>query len=581
MSKTRPERKLAAILAADVAGYSRLMGADEAGTLDALKTCLADVVVPLIASYGGRIFKTTGDGLLAEFSSAVDAVENAIAVQRAVAEWNKSRTAIPRIQFRIGINLGDVIAEGADLYGDGVNIAARLEPLAEPGGICVSDSIYQQVAGKVAAGFADIGTRTLKNIAAPVRVFAVNLEHGGDASGRAPAASHDHPSIAVLPFENLSGDRALELVADGLVEDTIALLARVPGFFVISRQSSFVYRDQTMDVHKIGRELGVRYIVQGSIRASGPLVRVNVQLIGVDTGRQLWTHRFDADRNETFELQDDIAHAIIVELEPQLTRAELTAIKRQRPDNLDAWSRFRKARGTIATKGWNEESAAEAIDELRQTIRLDPSFALAHAHLALLIAFAANMSVIEDTPAVRAEAKAAAERAIALDPNGSEVVGLAGCAIADLGENLRGCEYLERAIDMDPSNAQARMALGAAQGRLDRFDLGIDNMQKAIQRSPRDGRLGFWGMLLADMMRRAGLWEEALAQARDATVRDGSLYTAWLVAAIALAKLHRTDEAVRALAEARRIRPNMTLAEIEKFFGAHATDDLKPLWKEA
>ena len=581
MNDARPERRLAAILAADVVGYSRLMGADEAGTFGALKARLAETGEPLVKRFGGRIFKTTGDGVLVEFASAVQAVDCAVAVQRASAVREATIAPDRRLQFRIGINLGDVIADGDDVFGDGVNVAARLEPLAEPGGICVADAVYQQVAGKVSAAFADMGTRALKNIAAPIRVFRVDWQRTGDDHGSAPVLLDDRPSIAVLPFENLSGDHTVGLLADGLVEDVIALLARVPGFFVIARSSSFAYREQTLDVRQIGRELGVRYLVQVSIRASGTQVRVSVQLTEVDTGRHLWTRRFDATQSEMFDLQDTIAHDIMVELEPQLTRAELTVIKRRHPDNLDTWSRFRKALGGMSIKGWNEQSAAEAIEELRLTIRFDPNFPLAYAHLALLIAFGANMSMIPDTPEVRAEAKAAAERALALDPNGSEVVGFAGCAIADLGENLRGCDYLEHAIELDPSNAQARVALGAAQGRLQRFDAGVENMRLGIQRSPRNARLGFWEMLLADILTKAGRPEEAVAAAQAAFRRDASLYSARVVAAIALAKLGRTEEARGAIEEARRIRPTMSFPEIEKFFGKTCAANLAPLWKAA
>jgi adenylate cyclase len=581
MNETRPIRKLAAILAADMAGYSRLMGADEAGTLAALRSRLADSVMPLITSHDGRVFKTTGDGLLAEFASAIEALECAVKTQRALAERAKQAPAEPHIQFRIGINLGEVIAHGDDLFGDGVNVAARLEGIAEPGGICLSEAVYRQVVGKVGVAFVNVGVRALKNIATPVHVFSVDLDKPVETGPVVAPATDDRPSIAVLPFENSANDPSLELLADDLVEDVIALLARVPGFFVIARSSSFMYRNQTLDVRRIGRELGVRYIVQGSMRLLPPHVRISVQLVEVDTGRQLWSHRFDVDRDRTPDLQDHIAHAVVAELEPQLTRAELTVIQRQRPDNLDTWSRYRKARSAITEKGWNEETAAEAIEELRRTIRYDPSFAPAYANFALLAAFAMNMSMIPDTPELRAEAKVAAERAIDLDPNSSEVVGLAGCAIADLGENERGSMYLERAIEIDPSNAQARVALGTAQGRLKRYDSAIENLRLGIQRSSRDGRLGFWEMLFADVLVRSGRLDEAVARAKDASRRDAGLYSARVVAAIALAKLGRAEEARAALAEARRIRPNMTLAEIDKFFGAHSSDELKELWSEA
>jgi adenylate cyclase len=460
-----------------------------------------------------------------------------------------------------------------------VNIAARLQPFAEPGGICVTHAFYEQVVNKVDIAFAEMGLRKLKNIAAPVRIFRVNWHSAGAASAKpAPAFVDDRPSIAVLPFDNLSDDRTLGLLADGLVEDLISMLARIPGFFVISRGSAFAYRHATPDVREVGRELGVRYVVQGSVRAAGPNVRATTQLADADTGLQLWTGSFDADRKTTIDLQDQIAHSIVAQLEPELTRAELRVIQRRHPDNLDSWSRYRKALGAMSIKGWNEESAAEAIAELRHIVKSDPDFPLAPAVLALTIAFGANMSLIPDTPEIREEARKCAEHAIEIDPSGSEVIGYAGCAIADLGENRRGCEFLEHAIEIDPSNAQARVALGAAQARLEDFDNAISNLRLGMRLSPRDGRIAFWGMILASALLAAGKNEEAIEEAAIASRRDSRLYTSRVVSAVALARLGRNDEARSALAEARRIRPAITLPEIEKFFGKSAVADLAPVW---
>jgi adenylate cyclase len=563
-------------MVADVVAFSRLMGSDEDGTFDALKARLSESINPLILRYGGRVFKLTGDGFLAEFGSAVQAVECAAAIQRASAEVHGDAPTNERLQFRIGINLGDVIADGGDLYGDGVNVAARLEPLAEPGGIRVSQAIYDQVSGKVGVGFTKLGPRSLKNIAEPVQVFRVELN--GAEPPAAPPVIEDRPSIAVLAFQNLSDDANLRFLSTGLLEDVITLLARVPGFFVINPGSSFRYEGDGSDLLTIGRELGVRYIVQGSIRTTGARVRVAAQLVEAETGRQLWGQRFDVERSETLDLQDEIARAIMVELEPELTRAELTHIKRHRSDNLDAWSHYRKAVGQIIQHGWNEESVAHAIGELREAIRIDPNFALAYALFALLSAFGANLSLVPDEARVRKEALAAAERAVSLDPESSDVLGRAGCAIADLGENERGIELLERAIENNPSNSQARVALGAAQTRLRQYDIGIENLRTGMRISPRDVNLGFWGMLLAQALLAANRTEEALAEAKTASRRDGRLYSARVAAALALVRLGRLDEARAALAEAQRIRPSLALAEIAKFFGDRATKDLKPIW---
>ena len=572
------DRRLAAILAADVAGYSRLMSADEMGTFSALKAHRSDAIDPTIATHKGRIVKTTGDGILVEFSSAIQAVACALDIQKTMSERNRDIPPNRRIDFRIGINIGDIIIDSDDVFGDGVNIAARLEGLADPGGIFLTRAVHEQVAGKVAAAFTEVGVRNLKNIDTPVHVFQVSAHGEGLQSSALPPLTSDRPSIAVLPFSSLSENRSLELLADGLVEDVIALLARVPGFFVIARSSSFAYRNRTQDVRHVGRELGVRYIVEGSIRTSDKRVRVSVQLVEAESGKQIWTQRFDVETAETFDLQDDIARQIIRELEPELTRAELTLIRRQRPDNLDAWSRYRQALGAIALNGWNEEALAQTITHLREAIALDPNFALAHAVVALLGAISANMSFVKDRSAAHRQALQDAETAVALDPNASEVLGYAGCALSDIGEVARGRDWLERAIGIDPSNAQAHVALGAAQVQSRELDAGIATMQHGIRLSPRDARLPFWGMVLAVGLARANRLQEALAEALTSCRRDGRLYGARVVAAFIHLRLGQEEEARAALTEARRIRPSLSTGEIQLSFGRSIARDLAAIW---
>ena len=336
MAEERLQRRLAAILSADVVGYSRLMGLDEARTLSRLNALRRTVFDPTVATHSRPIVKLMGDGALVEFASAVNAVTCAIEIQRLVGDHDASDSQVDPIRLRIGINVGDIIIEGEDIYGDGVNIAARLEGIAEPGGICLSRAVHEQVAGKVGAAFTDVGICNLKNIDTPIHVFHVGGPAEGSQGSTLPPLISDRPSIAVLPFNSLSKDRNIELLADGLVEDVIALLARVPGFFVIARSSSFAYRNTTRDIRDVGRELGVRYVVEGSIRASAIRARISAQLVEAESGKQIWTQRFDVELADTFDLQDEIAHQIIRELEPELTRAELTLIQRQRPDNLDA-----------------------------------------------------------------------------------------------------------------------------------------------------------------------------------------------------------------------------------------------------
>jgi TolB-like protein len=398
---------------------------------------------------------------------------------------------------------------------------------------------------------------------------------GGDSL---PPLISDRPSIAVLRFDNLSEDRALELIANGLTEDIIALLARVPGFFVIARASSFAYAHQSADTRRVGAELGVRYVVTGSARSSSDRVRVTAQLVEAESGSQLWAGRYDVDRGDTLDLQDEIARRIMVELEPALTKADLSIVRRRRIENVDAWSHFRRASGAVALYGWSEESVTEAIPQLRAALAIDPDFALARAYLALVNAFGATLSLVPDIAGATGIARAEAEHAVRTDPNASDVLGYAGCAFADIGEHERGVELLRRAVELDPSNAQAHVALGASLVRSGRFNEGVSSLQLGMRSSPKDFRLTFWGMILAFALGRAGRFEEALAEASSAARRDGRLYTARIVKAWVLTKLGRKAEAEGAMAEARRIRPTLSLEEVRRFFGQRTAQDLERLW---
>jgi TolB-like protein len=388
----------------------------------------------------------------------------------------------------------------------------------------------------------------------------------------------DRPSIAVLPFENMSDDRGLELIVNGLAEDIIALLARVPGFFVIARASSFLYAKNAPEVRQIGTELGVRYVVTGSARSSEERVRITVQLVEAESGNQLWAGRYDVDRDNTLDLQDEIARQIIVELEPALTKAEFSSVRRKHADNVDAWTHFRQAIGVISVQGWNEESVAEALAQLRQAIVIDPEFALGRALLSLISGFGASLSLVPDFDAAVRTTRAEAERAIAIDPNASDVLGFCGCAFVDVGDTERGHALLLRALELDPSNAQAYIAFGATEVRRGRFEEGIRSLKFGMRSSPKDLRLTFWSMLLADGLRRAGRLEEALDVATKACRRDGRLYGARVVAACVLIQLNRPEEARRMLSDARRIRPALSVDEIKRFFGNRAAADLSSVW---
>ena len=338
----RTARRLAAILAADVAGYSRLMGADEEGTLAALKAHRRELIDPLIAQHQGRIVKTTGDGVLIEFASIVDAVRCAVVMQQGMEDRNANVDESEHIRFRVGINVGDVIVEDEDIFGDGVNVAARLEALAQPGEICVSATVREHVGEKLPIGFVDLGEHSVKNIARPVHVYRIEtrVEPKNPVQGepaKAMLAFPDRPSIAVLPFTNMGGDVEQDYFADGMVEDIITGLARIKWLFVIARNSSFAYKGRSVDVKQAGRELGVRYILEGSVRKASSRVRVTGQLIEAETGRHVWADRYDRTLEDVFALQDELTMSVVAAIEPSLRQAEIERVKRKRPDSLDAY----------------------------------------------------------------------------------------------------------------------------------------------------------------------------------------------------------------------------------------------------
>lgn len=585
MSSSELKQRLAAILAADVAGYSRLMATDERATVAALDAA-RKVFRSHIESSQGRVIDMAGDSVLAVFETAAGAVSVALAIQRELSASSNSVPEDRKMRFRIGIHLGDVIEKGdGTIYGDGVNIAARIEGLAEPGGIAVSDAVQGAVRGKVPAGFADQGEQQVKNIPHPVRTFRLQAEGLAAAPPVAggPTASNaaNKPSIAVLPFAVLAEDSRLGFLADGLVEDVIALLARVAGFVLISRASTFVFRNRSESLAVIARQLGVRYIVEGSVRPTGDQVRVSTQLTEAESGRVLWSGRFERKRDVAVDLQDDIARGIISELEPELTRAEIALIRRQRPENVDAWGCYRQAMGAMALKGWTEDAMSEARSQLQRAFAIDPTFALAHAHFALVTAIGKNTGLIQQSPTLADEAREAAERAILLDDGSAEVLGYAGCALADLGLHDRGAEILKRALEIDPSNAQAHVALGATQALTGQFDGGIDRMRYGMRISPRDRRLGFWGWALGGFLLRAGRAEETLQEARASAGRDPKLHLTRILEAVALQALGRGDEAREALGAARRLRPRLTLDEVALSHGRRVAKQMEPLWQDS
>ena len=572
------KRRLAAILAADVVGYSRLIRADEEGTISALKALRADLIDPKIAEHNGRIVKLMGDGMLAEFTSVVDAVRAAVETQQAVATRNAALPKDKRIEFRVGVNMGDIVIDGDDIQGDGINVAARLEGLAKPGGICVSGNVYEEVRDRTDLPFEDMGEQEVKNIDRPVRVWQWVADGSAATAGAikasAPLSLPDKASIAVLPLENMSDNRDYEYLADGMTEDIITLLARIPSFFVIARNSSFSYKGQQRDIRQVGRELGVRYVVEGSLRPIGDRLRVTIQLIEAETGNHIWAERFDRAAADLFEVQDEITNAIVARLEPELTRAEFEVIRRRPPADMDAWDYYRKASGILSLKGWHERTFAEGAELYRKAIALDPEFAPARAALSLLLSLGHMIGHVTEPD----EALAEADRALALDSDSSEVLGFAGCALSDIGHTIRGIELLEKAIEQDPSNAQAWVALGAALLTDRQPELAIEKLEHGLRISPRDNRLAVWGGIYALALGFVGRLDEAVEQARVACRRDDKLHNPRVVLAALLVDGDRLEEAASALAQARRIRPQLSLREARGIIGGRYAKALRKIW---
>lgn len=580
MSTLELQHRLAAILAADAVGYSRLMASDDRATVAALDAARRVFSVHIEARQG-RVVDMAGDSVLAVFGTAAGAVAAALAIQAQLEPLADAEHEDRRMRFRVGLHLGDVIEKGdGTVYGDGVNIAARLQALAEPGTVMVSDAIRSAVRGKVDAAWVDAGEQNIKNIPYALRAYrAVPGSKSADAHRAQPeSAMPERPAIAVLPFKLLSDNARLGFLADGLVEDVITLLARVPGFQLISQSSSFIFRQREQGVTAIARELGVRYIVEGSVRPVGELVRVSAQLIDAASAGVLWSGRFEGRADDIADLQDDIARGVISELEPELTRAEIALVRRLRPENVTAWGHYQQAVGAVAFKGWTEQAFEEARAELRRAYELDPNFAQARALFGLWTAIGSNTGLLRHTPEIESEARMAAEQAIATDDGSSVVLGFAGCALSDLGQRERGTEILTRALQIDPSNAQAHVALGATYSQLGRVEDALERMRYGMRISPRDRRLAFWGWALALVLRKARQPEEALCEARTSAGLDPRLYLSRILEAALLLELGRDTEAHTGLAAARQIRPSLTLQEVALTHGQRIAGRLELLW---
>jgi adenylate cyclase len=549
MVEARVERRLAAILAVDVAGYSRLMGVDEEGTLAALKACRRDFIDPKIAEHRGRIVKTTGDGALIEFASAVDGVRCAMEIQRVMAERN---TAIPedhRIEFRIGINVGDIIIDENDIYGDGVNIAARIESLAEPGAVCLSENAYQQIKGKLSLDVTDMGDQQLKNIAQRVRVYGIRSD---GPQARAALALPDKPSIAVLPFQNISGDPEQEYFADGMVEDIITGLSRIKWFFVIARNSTFTYKGRAVDVKQVGRELGVRYVLEGSVRKAVDRVRITAQLIDAATGAHVWAERYDRKSDDIFALQDEITLSVVGAIEPSLRLAEVERAKRKRPDSLDAYDLVLRALPDVYSR--MPEPSKKALVHLERALALDPNYALAHACAAECyhsLFLRGGLREENRTAAVRH-----AQVAIANGQDDALALTLAGFSLGmDGHDRAAAFAAFEAALAVSPSSALTYILGSVILSFAEEAERAIEWGERGLRLSPLDPwrSSAFISFALGHFHR--GRYEEAAAAARKAVQFSPGFSLCHMVLAAALAKLGRLEEARAAATRVLELQP--------------------------
>ena len=554
------ERRLAAILAADVAAYSRLMGRDEEGTLARLKAHRSALIDPKIIEHRGRLVKTTGDGMLVEFASVVDAVRCALDIQNGMKSRNAGAAEAHRIEFRIGINVGDIIVDDQDVFGDGVNIAARLEGIADPGSICVSARVKDDAEGKLDAAFEDIGEQRLKNIAKPVRVYRVGSGDAEPPSEKSLPPLPDRPSIAVLPFQNMSGDPEQDYFADGIVEDITTALARFKTLFVVARNSSFAYKDKATDARQIGRELGVRYVLEGSVRKTAGRVRITAQLIDTTTGIHLWADRFDGAIEDLFDLQDQVTTSVVGATTPSVERAEIDRALLKSTDNLAAYDHY--MRGIASSYQWTSEATSEALRQFYEAIKLDPSFAMAYALAATCYSWRKLNGWTTDPASEAAETRRLADHAIRLGQDDAQVLSWTGAALCFvLREFDEGIALIERALQLNPNLMDAWQSSGIARLAMGEWDVAIDHFARAMRLSPFDPMLFMMQQGTAAAHFCKGQYEEAAAWAAKSLGQPTDA-NAWRLIAASHALVGREDQAQKAVARLRELEPTLRLATL-------------------
>jgi adenylate cyclase len=558
-------RRLAAIVSADVVGSSRLMEVDEAGTLSAISAILSEIIAPSTARHQGRVMKTTGDGAILEFSSAVEAVTCATEVQRAVSQRSAGEPEGKRILLRIGINLGDVmLAEDGELYGDGVNVAVRLQELADPGGICVSGKVFDELQGRLSLDFEDWGDQQLKNIAKPVRAYALEGD-GTVALAPKPLPLPDKPSIAVLPFANLSGEPEQDYFADGIVEDILTALGRLKWLFVSARNSTFTYKGRAVDPKRVGAELGVRYLLHGSVRKAGSRVRITGRLIEAESGTQIWADRYEGAIEDVFDLQDQITTSVAGAIEPRLRHAEIERARRKPPENLSSYDRFLQALSHFYEG--TREGVERALSLLDRTIALDPGYIQPYALAAWCQVYHIAQGWSADPARDGARAVGRARSAIEAERDDPSVLWMAGVAIGYLAHDIdTALVLLDRSLGLNPSSASAYQMSGWIRCWAGREKEALAHFHCAIRLSPIDRTMITMQSGLGLALCMDAQYEDSIVWCRKAIVEQASWTASYRPLAASLAQLGRIEEAKLVAEQLRALEPDCSIAKIAALY---------------
>jgi adenylate cyclase len=560
------ERRLAAILVADVAGSCRLIGIDEEGALAQLKALRKTLFDPKISDHRGRIVKNTGDGALVDFGSVVDAVRCAVEIQRGMAELNIDVPQIERIEFRIGIHVGDIVIDENDIFGDGVNIAVRLEQIAEPGGISISDDVHRQVRGKVEGTFEDMGSQSLKNIAEPMHVWRIPKSSVSalkipeyPSSGRTALPLPDGPSIAILPFQNMSGDPDQDYFADGMVDEITTALSRFKSLFVIARNSSFTYKGKVVDIKQVGRELGVRYLLEGSVRKAAGKVRIIGQLIDAASGMHLWADRFEGDLSDVFALQDRMTESVVSAIAPKVLQTEIDLAAR-RANDLSAYDLCLRAMSHLTS--WTRDGSAEALRLASRALEIDPRYGFAATVAGTCHLHNVVQGYAADPKSEIAEGLRLIRLALSIDRNDDTALCILGSATAVFSSDYNAAkEMVDRAVALNPNAALAWGERGWTYQRAKQSEEAIRSFERAIRLSPFDpllpSRLTGMGIAFIDL----GRFDEAVAMAKKALSQNQTFRAAYRCLAAALAHLGRDAEARKTVAQFLEMDPHFRISE--------------------